>query len=211
MPDDEDLVSRRCPELVVPITAPKDPFVPIPEMVSFQFSAGEFRALFRTKIWEPHLRPAIKLALQRGLEELNGAPITVVLLSGGSANIRWIVELLQCDFPKELSESEILQLTDFQEVVSKGLAVECARRFYTGERQGDFGAITYNRLCALLDPDETGNALKRFKPVDESVPTIDIPGVLLPSASAITRLKNKPLKWKVHLDHAPRRRLDSFF
>lgn len=197
--------------LSVPITVPNDPFVASTDMVSVQFSAGEFRALFRSKIWEPHLRPAVKLALQRGIEELNGAPITVVLLSGGSANIRWIVDLLQHDFPAELNGSEILQLADFQEVVSKGLAVECARRFYTGERQGDFGAVTYNRLCALFDPDESGLALKRFKPLDSSIPVIDIPGVLLPSASAIGRLKNKPLRWRVHLDHAPRRRLDYYF
>ena len=61
--------------LSVPVSVPQDPFVANPQMVNIQFSASELRQLFISKIWEGHLRPAIKLALQRGRDELNGVPL----------------------------------------------------------------------------------------------------------------------------------------
>jgi hypothetical protein len=80
-------------------------------------------------------------------EELGNKPITVVLLSGGSSNIRWLKPLLERDAAVALREAEVLELSEnFQEIVAKGLAVECARRFYTGG-DGDFRAVTYNRPC----------------------------------------------------------------
>lgn len=194
-----------------PVAVPSDPFVPEPAMVSVPFSAGELRHIFTTKIWERELKSAVRLSLQRGREELEGAPVTVVLLSGGSANIRWLSELLRRDFGDELRHAEILQLKDFQEVVAKGLAVECARRTYTPDRQGDFAAVTYNRLCCILDPDDTGVELKRFVPKDGDLPKVDIPGVLLPSASSLRAFEGKPMRWRVHLDHAPRTSLNYYF
>lgn len=195
----------------VPVAVPSDPFAPQPSMVSVPFSAGELRHIFSTKIWEKELKGAVKLSLQRGKEQLEGAPVTVVLLSGGSANIRWLSELLRRDFGEELRHAEILQLKDFQEVVAKGLAVECARRTYTPDRQGDFAAVTYNRLCCVLDPDDSGVELKRFIAKDEDLPKVDIPGVLLPSASPLRKFEGKPMRWRVHLDHAPRTCLNYFF
>jgi len=112
--------------LSVPVAAPEDPFSASPTAVNVQFSAGELRSAFRAKVWEPHLRPIIGFALQRAKQDLSGAPVTVVLLSGGSANVRWLIELLRRDFDTELNQAEILTLKDFQEVVSKGLGAECA-------------------------------------------------------------------------------------
>jgi hypothetical protein len=198
-------------KLSVPVAVPDNPFSSDPTTVNVQFSAAELRSIFISKVWEQHLRPIIKLALQRGKEELSGAPVTVVLLSGGSANIRWLIELLRRDFGPELNNAEILALKDFQEVVSKGLAVECARRYYTDAGQGDFSAITYNRLCLILDPDDTGYQLKRFMPREEALPRVDIPGVLLPSASVLTAFRDLPMHWKVHLDSAPRKSLNYYF
>jgi hypothetical protein len=195
--------------LSVPVPAPDDPFSANPTPVNVQFSAGELRSAFVSKVWEPHLRPIIRLALQRAKEELSGAPVTVVLLSGGSANIRWLLEVLRRDFSVELNEAEILPLKDFQEVVSKGLAAECARRYYTTE--GDFSTVTYNRVCLILDPDESGYELKKFVPRDASLPKVDIPGVLLPSASVLTTFRDRPMRWRVHLDRAPRRSLNYYF
>jgi hypothetical protein len=86
--------------------------------------------------------------LQRAEAELGNKPITVVLLSGGSSNIRWLKPLLERDVAASLREAEVLELSEsFQEIVAKGLAVECARRFHTGG-DGDFRAVTYNRLCS---------------------------------------------------------------
>ncbi len=127
--------------------------------------------------------------MQRAKQDLSGAPVTVVLLSGGSANIRWLIELLRRDFDTELNQAEILTLKDFQEVVSKGLAAECARRYYTAE--GDFSTVTYNRVCLILDPDESGHEIKKFIPRDVSLPKADIPGVLLPSASVLTAFRDR--------------------
>ena len=197
--------------LSVPVAAPDDPFASTPRAVNLQFSAAELRSAFVTKVWEARLRSIVQLALRRGKAELSGAPVTVVLLSGGSANIRWLIELLHRDFAAELAEAEILRLQDFQEVVAKGLAAECARRYYTGEGQGDFSAVTYNRLCLILDPDSTGYELKKFVPRDSGLPRSDIPGVLLPSASVLTKFKGHPMRWKVHLDTAPRNHLNYYF
>ncbi|PYV85256.1 MAG: hypothetical protein DMG93_01995 [Acidobacteria bacterium] len=147
--------------------------------------------------------------MQRAKQDLSGAPVTVVLLSGGSANIRWLIELLRRDFDTELNQAEILTLKDFQEVVSKGLAAECARRYYTAE--GDFSAVTYNRVCLILDPDESGHEIKKFIPRDVSLPKADIPGVLLPSASVLTAFRDRSMRWRVHLDRAPRRCLNYYF
>jgi hypothetical protein len=67
-------------------------------------------------------------------------PITVVLLSGGSSNIRWLKPLLERDVASALSEAEVLELSEnFQEIVAKGLAVECARRFRAWARGGAAG------------------------------------------------------------------------
>ncbi len=194
--------------LSVPIAIPANPFMTSP-MVNCQLSATEFRDVFVKRVWQQQLREVVKRALDRGRDELNGAPITVVLLSGGSANIKWLRELLRRDFHTELAHAEILELKDYQEVVSKGLAVECVRRFY--EPEGDFASTTYNRLCLILDPDESGFRLKPFNPRNPAMPTSDIAGVLLPSSSSLSKFIGVPMRWKVHLEKLPSRRLDYYF
>jgi molecular chaperone DnaK (HSP70) len=87
----------------VPVVIPENPFVATSPMVNCQLSANEFREIFVKRVWEQQLRDVVKKALDRGREELSGAPITVVLLSGGSANIKWIRELLRHDFHEELT------------------------------------------------------------------------------------------------------------
>lgn len=197
--------------LSVPIAVPQDPFSDVTSVINLQYSASELRAAFISKVWEAQLRQIIRLTLQRGKEELSGAPVTVVLLSGGSANIKWLVELLRRDFASELQDAETLLMKDFQEVVAKGLAIECARRYYTDEHQGDFSTVTYNRLCLILDPDDTGYELKKFIPRDPTLPSNPAAGVLLPTASVLTRFKDRAMRWRVHLDSAPRRSLNYFF
>ena len=57
--------------------------------------------VFLKDIWNPHLKPNIRRALSRAKEELKHERISVVLMSGGSANIGWLRELLLRDFYDE--------------------------------------------------------------------------------------------------------------
>src|SRR5260370_36899102 len=90
--------------------------------------------------------------MEKGNSELAGAPISVVLLSGGSANIGWLKELIHYEFGNQaLHVADVLPLSDYQEVVAKGLSVECTRRFYN--ETGEFSSVTKNRLCLYLNFD----------------------------------------------------------
>jgi len=187
---------------------PEDPFSTTSQLKTVHFSGADLRTIFINKIWEQRLRPVIKNTIQRGREELKGASITVVLLSGGSANLGWLKELLQRDFDV-LNDVEILHLHDYQEVVAKGLAIECARRFHMQE--GDFSSVTYNRLCLVLNSDNTGDEVKTFTPKTHGVPDVKQPAVLLPSASVLHRFLEIPITWQVKLDRPPHQRLDYYF
>ncbi|MDQ3817487.1 MAG: molecular chaperone [Acidobacteriota bacterium] len=196
--------------LTVPIVLPENPFSPTSNSINIQLSAADLRDVFVNKVWKLRLKSVIGQALQRGKEELSGASISVVLLSGGSANMRWLGELLQQDFAGELSHAEVLRIPNFQEVVAKGLAVECARRFYN--QDGDFSSVTYNRLCLILDADSSGQEVRPFKSRTNALPNVtDLPGVLLPSASVLKNFIDKPMRWKVRLDRPPHRQLDYYF
>jgi molecular chaperone DnaK (HSP70) len=196
----------------VPINIPKSPFSPGSDTVSVNFSANELREIFVNKVWNMHLKPVVGQALQRGREELSGVPISVVLLSGGSANIRWLQELMRRDFAADLRDAEIIQLPDFQEVVSKGLAVECTRRFYTEKGGGDFSSVTYNRLCLVLNSDERGHVISQFRPRTKGLPDVaQMPGVLLPSASTLRSFIDVPMRWRFRLERPPHKQLDYYF
>lgn len=200
------------PTVSTPAQIPQDPFSEDDKQVNVTFSAKELFEIFHKQIWIPYLKNNIKCALQRGKEELKRDTITVVLLSGGSANIGWLKELIIKDFSIELGGIEIFSLPNFQEVVSQGLAIECARQFFTIDKQGDFSAVTYNALCLALDPDETGVVPKPFKSKVEYLPDVkNMPGVLIPAASEIKKYIDKPLKWRVKLNRRPSKRLDYYF
>lgn len=168
--------------------------------------------VFEQKVWKIHLLPAIRETLQRARNELGTKPVTVVLLSGGSSNIRWLKPLLERDLGEELRDAEVLELSEnFQEIVAKGLAIECARRFYTGG-DGDFRAVTYNRLCLGLNANSNGVEFKRFTPDDKELRGSEIDaGVLLPSATFLKKFIGQPMRWKVRPTHLPSRSLDYYF
>lgn len=195
----------------VPVAVPADPFAIGTSKLNLQLTASDLQNIFIRRVWNTELRPIIQLALQRSKQELGGAPLTVVLLSGGSANIKWLQELLQRDFANDLSQAQLLPLPDFQEVVSKGLALECARRYFN--QKPEFSGVTYNRLCLILEPDEDGYQLKPFQAKTSGLPpTEGMPGVLLPSASAIgTFAGGESMRWKVRLDSPPHRLLGYYF
>lgn len=192
---------------------PKDPFIEDSTYFVAELTGNEFREVFLSKVWHDRIEPLIRSAIERGKGELLGEPITIVLLSGGSCNIRWLSRLVDEHFAVALEGAQVLQLDDdFQEVVAKGVAAECARRYYDSSSAGDFTSVTYNRLHLVLDPDEKGFQLKVFQPVDGNpIGATNKHGVLLPSASHFKNRFDVPLTWKVRLDRPPRRSLDYFF
>ena len=168
--------------------------------------------VFEQKVWRTDLLPAIRETLQRAKDELGTKPVTVVLLSGGSSNIRWLKPLLERDVGDTLREAEVLELSEsFQEIVAKGLAIECARRFYT-DGDGDFRSVTYNRLCLGLNANGNGVEFKRFVADDKDLRGTEVDaGVLLPSATFLKTFIGQPIRWKVRPTHLPSRFLDYYF
>jgi hypothetical protein len=194
------------------VPVPRDPFAESPHWIEVRLDAARLRSLFEGELWNQRLKSAIIGAIDRAHQELSGKRISIVLLSGGSANLRWLRQLMELDLRESLAAVEILELSEnFQEIVAKGLAVECARRFHTAG-SGDFRAVTYNRLCLVVRPDGGELEVRRFRPRFEAG-TADAlgDGVLLPSASILTGLIGQPLRWRVKLGHPPRRMLDYYF
>lgn len=72
----------------VSVKAPKNPFEIGGPVVDIPFSGVEFREIFVKGIWPETVRPSIEDTLRRGKKVLEGKAINLVLLSGGSANIR---------------------------------------------------------------------------------------------------------------------------
>jgi hypothetical protein len=194
------------------VDVPQRPLSEITPWVSLRLEAIDIRNLFEDRIWKQNLLPTIRETLKRASVELDGKQISIVLLSGGTSNIRWIKPLIDRDLSQELRQAEILELNEnFQEIVSKGLAVDCARRYYT-EGKGDFRAVTYNRLCLLLSPNDSGAEPRKMVPESTALGDIEMdPGVLLPSATSLKGLIGETLRWKVRLNKAPTQNLDYFF
>jgi molecular chaperone DnaK (HSP70) len=185
-----------------------DPFDANSKLIEVSLTADRLRHVFVQQVWNNRLRDAILRAVGRAKTELKNKPISVVLLSGGSTNIGWTKELIERDLGGELSGAQILEIGEnYQEVVAKGLAVECARQFYT-EGDGDFGAVTYNTLNLALRPDDKPAELRKFQPRAEGLPISDVGGTLLNSAASLRAHIDKTISWRVRLSSAPRHSLD---
>lgn len=194
------------------VSVPQNPLREDPEWAPVRLDAYKLRDLFERQVWGNRLRQAISDALVRATGELEGKPISLVLLSGGSSNIRWLGKLIRRDLGTKLPEAEILELQEnCQEIVAKGVAVECARRTYN-QGSGDFHSVTYNRLCLALASDGGQVEIKRFRPVTEGLPSESREeGVLLRSASVLAGFIDKPMRWKVSLNRPPKHTLDYYF
>jgi hypothetical protein len=168
----------------VPVSLPENPFEEDSKYGDFNLTANSLRTIFIKTVWDIHLREIIRKAIERGKVEIGVGKISVVLLSGGSSNIRWLIELIKKDFGEALGSAEIISLhEDFQEVVAKGLAIECVRRSYSPETE--FVSVTYNPISLMLKPDEHPFQLKQFKPLSEGIEKEEKETILLPSASAL--------------------------
>lgn len=197
----------------IQILVPSNPLQAKSNVVSIRFSAYDLREIFEKKIWVNRLKPAIGDAISRSRKSLEGKSISIVLLSGGSANIGWLGRLIERDLGSELRDAALLELQeDFQEIVAKGLAVECARRTYN-DGAGDFHSVTYNRLCIAFSADGGATELVKLRPVSEELPdgSADGDGVLLPAATSLGKFIEKPIRWKFRLNHPPKQRLDYYF
>lgn len=194
------------------ISVPKNPFSENPEFISVRFDANQLRDVFVKRVWNNQLKPAVMNAISRAKEELGGRPVDIILLSGGSANIRWLANLMQDLLPSTYPDAEILEMqSSFQEVVSKGLAIECARRTFN-QGTSDFQSVTYNRLCLVLGADDKSPAPARFRTVTEGGQNGALSeGTLLESAHLIGSSQDKPLRWKFKLPSPPKHHLDYYF
>lgn len=162
------------------------------------FSAKELRDVFHKDVWAKNLSETVKFALTNAATSLKGHPINLVLLSGGSANIGWLAEILKTEFLDELKSAAFLPLEDYQEVVAKGLAVECARRFYSASATGDFESVIYNPLWLLTDIGGTGIKPRRFQALDQELPDCSAqPGLLIGAATALEQFIDKAMTWKM--------------
>jgi hypothetical protein len=196
------------------ISIPTNPFTLSGNRASVKLDANQIQKIYVDQVWSAKLRDTIINTIERAKNDLGGQEISVVLLSGGSSNIRWLRPLIERDLRKYLDQAQILELNEnFQEIVAKGLATECARRYYT-KGQGDFRAVTYNRLCLLLRSDDGDVETKQFRPVTDQLShgAKDIDhNVLLPAASSLRGLTGQKLQWKVKLAKLPKHVLHYYF
>ena len=192
------------------VTLSRDPFSANAASISVSVSVAELREVFIQKIYLPYLKPFLTERIRLGKELLEGASLTAVLLSGGSANLGWLEEAVSADFADRLDGAPFVRIPDYQLVVAQGLAVDCAREFATGS--SDFKGVTYNPLYLLLDPDQTNCEPRPFQSRSDTLPDVrNRPGLLLPTASLLSSFVEKPMHWKVRLNKSPRHRLDYFF
>ncbi len=201
-----------CPDELVPVSVPSKPFSDDCKNISGTLNAKEFQNIYINRVWNQYLKANLQRTLKRGKEELKSDKLTIILLSGGSANIGWLRKLVERDFHEELEGIKIFRLANFEEVVSKGLAIECARRFFSSDNQGDFSNVTYNRICLVMNPDDYGYNVRTFKPKTPELPILkDKPGVLLPSASILKKYFDRPMRWRIKLPRRPSNKLEYKF
>lgn len=199
-------------ESAISINIPKSMFSDDDNFINARLTAVSFRQIFIQEVWNSKLKNVIQKTIERAKNELKNEEISLVLLSGGSSNIKWINKLFKKDFSHELNTVEIFDLPDYQEVVSKGLAIECAKRFYNEEKEGDFSSVTYNRICLLLAPNDFPCEPKVFKPKTKDLPvSTNEPAVLLPSSYIAKNNLNKELFWKVKINKRPTSKLNYYF
>lgn len=193
------------------VDVPRSPFSENGDFVGISLSSDIVKNIFISDVWNARLKDAITRAVKRAKEEIQGKPISVVLLSGGSTNIGWTKTLIERDLSTMLEDASILEISEnYQEVVAKGLAVECARQFYT-EGDGDFGAVTYNRLNLVLRTDEYSPKAYPYKPRTLGLPAPESDGVLLPSAASLRVYQGERISWKARLTSAPSRSLGYYY
>lgn len=195
----------------VQIDVPKDIFSSN-EWVTKELIDHQFKEVFEHEIWNKRLKHTVKTVLKRASESLSDRKVDMTLISGGSSNIGWLQKLLQRDFSGDLENAKPVAINQsFQEVVSMGLAIECARRYF--ESESEFVGVTYNPIKLYLNPDESGlERDKRYRSIGERVSMANTkPGDLLASAQSLRHFYGSPLQWQVKLKKSPKSKLEYYF
>jgi len=177
-----------------------------------EFYAHMLRKIITDDIWEKNLKRVVKNVLGIARKSLGAKDITTTLISGGSANIRWLQELIERDFDGELGDALPVPISgSFQDVVANGLAIECARRHFSGE--SEFVAVTYNPIKLHLNPDGNGvEEDRRFLSMGDKIDMSTAkPADLIPSAQSLHHFFGKELFWKVKLSKHPKHYLEYEF
>lgn len=200
----------------VPMKLPGKPWEDDSEVVQTYVTASNLKDIFINKVWKNEVETTIRKSINRSEQHLKGKTIDRILLSGGTCNLGWLPKLIEREiYSHDLVDyAEIITIPGYREVVSKGLAIECARQFYTESNRGDFAETMYNSLNLLLDPKNEGVFdVNKFKPQSGNLPDLsDAPhGTLLPSATDLSDLVQNKLRWKVSLSGRPSNRLDYKF
>lgn len=194
------------------IHIPEDPFTPYWGDTKVPFSASEFRESYDLDVWRPHLKKLIEQTLQNARPKLEGRPINRVIFSGGSANIGWLKEWISK--LEDLRGVQVIDVKeDYQEIVARGLAIECARRFFSDEHQSDFQSVTYNPLSLTLGFGVEKAKPKKLVPDPSSgLRSCDLePGVVIEAATDLKTLIDKELRWKVDGKHPAPKQVEYFF
>ncbi len=181
------------------VDLPVDPYAVEPEWQQVPIATSTFQQVFLSEVWNPHLKPLIQRTVENARLALEGKPINRVILSGGTANIGWIGAWIRRDNP-ELQGAILVDIKeDYQEVVAKGLAIECSRRFFSPDHTSDFEMVTYNPLSLALGAGGVDPTPVALKPIGtSSLPAIQSePGVMIPAATDVRVLEGKRLEWKV--------------
>ena len=197
------------------ISCPRNP-LELGAWVETEFVGHQFRKLFINDVWKEKLKGVIESVLKTAARTLDGRTITTTLISGGSSNIRWLEALVMRDFSDSLSQAQPVPIShSFQEIVANGLAIECARRFYSEDEveESEFVAVTYNPVKLHLGADGREIVTNyRFRSINDRVDMADAkPGDLVPSAQSLRHFFDEHLQWRVTLQKPPRRFLDYYF
>lgn len=195
----------------VEINVPIDPLAES-ELAPTELYGHQMYAVFE-RVWNTKLKSVVKRVIHGASDRLKGN-IDVSLISGGSANIGWLANLLIRDFGEDLAEAEPVNIgASYQDVVANGLAIECARRHFSAPNDApEFVAVTYNPIRLLLASDGSDLEMLRFKSEGEVVDMKNTqPGDLVPSSHVFHHFFNQPLRWRVRLPAPPRRYLDYLF
>ena len=192
------------------VSLPVHPFR-IGSWTDSELYAHQFRQIFE-EIWATKINSIVSKVLKVAEDGLQGRSITTTLISGGSSNIRWLEKLITRDFPNELANAAPIPIShSFQEIVANGLAIECARRFYSEDTE--FVSVTYNpvRLHLACDGSEIETKY-RYRSIDDRIEMKGArPGDLVPTAQSLRHFYDQHLQWRIKLHSPPKRYLEYYF
>ena len=105
----------------------KDPFILNGEYIEQEFRVEDYKSVIEN-FWGSALKPCIHKTLTKSKNSLDIKELDAVLMSGGGSQIGWFKELIKKNFKDIVEPHSIIEIKEYKNVVSKGLAIECAIR-----------------------------------------------------------------------------------